>query len=307
MSDPWAAPDWHPEPELAPGAARAAPARIARPVDHQPEVPVPLRRLTLADRIDGALRILKLAPTPVLALTAVAVAPFELLAAATLHGEDDPVVRTFLGAPVTALVTDDTGANALVPIAFLFLDTVVVGFVCAGLASLVGGWHLGRRPGTPALLRTAAARLPSLAVALFLSHLVQVAFGVLGVIGAYIPLAWWAVLSPVIGTEGLGPIAALRRSYRLSRRSWGLVLGTCLVVGFTCQVLRLSLGAAAGLYAGLGWPGDAAVATAVSVAARLVTVPLVAGSAVLTYLDLRVRNEGLDIELAVADRLAGAG
>jgi hypothetical protein len=309
MSDPWAAPDWQPEPGLAPAAPRpdVLALRGRRAGDARPELPVPLRRLTMADRLDGALRILKLAPGTVLALTAAAVAPFEVLAAGALHGEDDPFVRTFLGAALTALVTDDTGAGAAVPLLFLFLDTVVVAFVAAGMAMLVGAWHRGERPGTAVVLRTTAARLPALVIAMAITHAAQVVGGLVLAVGALVPLALWAVVAPVIGAESTGPLVALRRSYRLTKGSWGLVLSTCFLVAFACVILRLSLGAAAALYASTGWPGDWAVATAVSVAARLVTVPLVAGSAVLVYLDLRVRHEGLDIDLAVTERLPGAG
>jgi hypothetical protein len=48
---------------------------------------------------------------------------------------------------------------------------------------------------------------------------------------------------------------------------------------------------------GIGWILPAAV----GVVSSLVTMPLVAGITVLIYLDLRVRTEGLDLELRAAD------
>jgi hypothetical protein len=58
------------------------------------------------------------------------------------------------------------------------------------------------------------------------------------------------------------------------------------------------------VYLELDLPAAWAVNTAVAAAALLVTVPFVAGVATLLYLDLRVRTEGLDIELAAARRFA---
>ena len=307
MTDPWAAPDSPPEPAGRPtGPWPPDPAGGRRPSHDRPEPPVPLRRMTMADRIDGALRILKLAPGTVLALTAVAVAPFEVLAAMALHGDDAPLVRTFLGSPLTALITDDTGAGLAGPLLFLFLDALVVAFVAAGMASLVGSWYVGRRPGSAEVLRAAAGRLPALVAAMAIVHGAEAVGSVVLLVPALIPMVLGAVVAPVIGAEWAGPVAALRRSFQLTRRAWGLVLSTCLLVALACLILRLALGAAAGLYAALEWPAAATVATVAAVAARLVTVPLVAGTAVLLYFDLRVRHEGLDIDLAIAERLPGA-
>ena len=81
---------------------------------------------------------------------------------------------------------------------------------------------------------------------------------------------------------------------------------TCVLAGGVAFVLRVSLSVLAGFYVDGGLPGAWLVVTLLGIGVRLVIDPLVAGAAVLTYLDLRVRLEGLDIELASIDRLGRA-
>jgi hypothetical protein len=53
---------------------------------------------------------------------------------------------------------------------------------------------------------------------------------------------------------------------------------------------------------GLGW----LLAAAVGVLTQLITIPVVAGITVLIYLDLRVRTEGLDLELEAIEAFPAA-
>jgi hypothetical protein len=106
----------------------------------------------------------------------------------------------------------------------------------------------------------------------------------------------------------VGPIDAMRRSARLvSRRFWN-VLGLALL----CWLVEQLFGSAIGLIPtffslfmgteGVGWvlPG------VVGILAELVTLPVVAATTVLIYLDLRVRTEGLDLELRAGEALPAA-
>ena len=55
----------------------------------------------------------------------------------------------------------------------------------------------------------------------------------------------------------------------------------------------------------VGFGGDQYVVAVGTVATSLLTLPFVAAAAVLTYFDLRVRTEGLDLTLAVSDHFPG--
>jgi hypothetical protein len=307
VTQPWAVPDSPAEQPAAPAVVVAPPpGRRRRAGPDRPEVPVPLRPLTVAERLDGALRILKLAPPTVVALTLAAVVPVELLAAAVLRDGDVPYVRAAFGATIATLVNEGGGAGIAATLLFVVLDAIALAFVAAGLGQLVSGWHVGRRDSTAQVLRGAAANLPSLATAVVLVKLAEGVGAVVLGVGVLLPMTWFALAAPVIGMERAGPLRALRRSGALARRNPGAVFVTCVLAGGVALVLRLSLSSLGTFYADLGLPGEWLAATAFGVAVRLVVDPLVAGSGVLLLLDLRVRHEGLDIELAAIDRFPRA-
>jgi hypothetical protein len=306
MVGPWVAPDTPAAPPPPPIAApaerpgRPAPAAGATEVP----VPVPLRPFTVPDVLDGALRAWKLAPGTMAALAATFVVPTQALLGVLSRDrvEDLRIGQTFTDA-LTATGPDDveTGFSGGGFLLGVTLQGLALALVTAGVAHLLTGWYVGRRSSYGDVVGVAIRRAVPLAVAWVLVHLAEATAGLLLVVPLVFPLAWFAVVSPVIACERAGPLRAMRRSYRLSRRRFGNVLGICLLVATTDAVLAAALTALGALYLETGLPAGWVVNTAVTAGAMLVTVPFVAAAATLVYLDLRVRVEGLDIELA-ADR-----
>jgi hypothetical protein len=129
----------------------------------------------------------------------------------------------------------------------------------------------------------------------------------------------FALATPAVVLEGQGPRTSLVRSWRLIRGSWwrvfGIVLLTSLVVGIAGLVLEIPFdviselvghGSGAAGTSGTGAPmftiGGSTVAGILinavgAILAGAVTRPVLAGSRVLLYTDLRMRREGLDIAL----------
>ena len=94
----------------------------------------------------------------------------------------------------------------------------------------------------------------------------------------------------------------IKRSWALTSRRLLPVMGVGVASGIVAYVLGQALSALpdfAGLLVGLdvGW----IILAAGRAATGLVIGPIIALTAVLCYLDLRVRLEGLDLELAIAD------
>ena len=95
----------------------------------------------------------------------------------------------------------------------------------------------------------------------------------------------------------------MRRSARLvHRRFWpvlgAVILGVLVETLFTYAISGLP--AVVSIF--IGTEGIAWVLPAIAgVLGQLITMPLVAGITVLIYLDLRVRTEGLDLELRAMD------
>ena len=115
--------------------------------------------------------------------------------------------------------------------------------------------------------------------------------------------------SVVAGAEALGPWRALRRAMALSKQAFGPALGIVLGGLLISQLLRVSFYVGPVLLAGTLSTSDA-VLTAVSQAGALVVLvaePLTACIAARAYLDMRCRNEGLDLHRRLQKRFVEPG
>ena len=141
----------------------------------------------------------------------------------------------------------------------------------------------------------------------------------LGSLGAMILVLWllirFALASPALMLEKQGVRKALGRSAKLVRTSWWRIFGIQLltlvisnivamivVVPFALVGAALSDGGVRGLLDGSGHYGWTylIVSGIGSVIGSMITFPIVAGVAVLLYIDQRIRREALDLDLARA-------
>jgi hypothetical protein len=143
---------------------------------------------------------------------------------------------------------------------------------------------------------------------------------VLGAIAVIVLTIWFTVMfrmaAQVVVLEREGPVRALGRSWRLVRGSFWRVLGITLLAGLivvvTAGVLQIPFGLLAALAGGgssllpttSGNVAGILISAVGGVVAGAVARPISAGVAVLLYVDLRMRREGLDLVLQTA---AGAG
>ena len=188
------------------------------------------------------------------------------------------------------------------------LLTLAPFFLGGALARLVSAWYAGSDLTAGDALRAAWHRAPALAAA----YLVLLPLKLLGLmvctVGIIPVMTLFALTAPAITIEGLGPIAGARRSWRLvSRRFWPCV-GVIVVATIGAYVLNSIFSSVPQLLTSLlpapfDWLGRGLVEAAVSL---VVTTALVSVS-VLLYLDLRIRTEGLDLELEAADVFAHHG
>jgi hypothetical protein len=139
--------------------------------------------------------------------------------------------------------------------------------------------------------------------------------GVLAAIGvsAALILSRWAVAAPVLLLEGTRIWPALRRSSRLVKgsawRVFGISLLTAIIVAILRQVFLVpfNIGAdLAGPPVGTGSFGQTVVQLLIlnagSIVAGAIFLPFSAGVMALLYLDLRIRREGLDVDLLRPDQ-----
>ena len=258
--------------------------------------------MTASDILDGSFAILRRAPGTILGLTAVFVVPVQALGAWLGRGAEGLDLDALLDQTDTSFQLGPTGVSDAATAVLLVGPMVALVFVAAAIARLVSAWQVGHdlRPGE--LVRATLGRSGALLVSFVLVHLLEL----VSIFGVLLPLAvmtWFLVTAPVIGAEGLGPIAAMRRSARLVSRRFWMVLGLALLGFLVEQLFESAIGLLPIVLSGIvGTEGALWVLPAVAgIFTSLVTVPVVAGVTVLIYLDLRVRTEGLDLELDLVD------
>jgi hypothetical protein len=263
--------------------------------------------MTATDVLDGALRAWKAAPATMAGLAAVFVVPAQVLLGVLPRDsvEDVGIGQVWSDAFSATGPSDvETGFGGDLFFLALVVQGIALALVAAGVSRLVTGWYTGRHLGFGDLAGVAVRRSWALVAAWVLVHLVEAAFAVLLLVPALVPMTWYAVVSVVVACEGVGPLRAMRRSYALCSRRFGSVLLVCLLVALVDAMLASALTALGAIYLELDLPAGWVANTVVSSAALLVTTPFVAGAATLLYLDLRVRAEGLDIELAAGRQFA---
>ena len=110
---------------------------------------------------------------------------------------------------------------------------------------------------------------------------------VVGSVAAIYLMVGWIFLCQAALLEGLGPIAALSRSWALVKGNWWRVFGIMLVVG----IIAVAIGAILGIIPVVG-----------GIIGSILVAPITITSATLLYYDLRVRKEGYSLE-ALAEEL----
>jgi hypothetical protein len=128
----------------------------------------------------------------------------------------------------------------------------------------------------------------------------------------------WALTTPALVLEGLGPFQALRRSWQLAwpsfPRVWSIrTLSELLamlmqyLVAVPFAVAGTLVALALGADEGSQLPVIALVLVVLGgIAAGTLTAPFLAGVLALLYVDRRMRAEGLDLVLQRQARLGGA-
>ena len=272
---------------------------------------VALRPMTLADILDGGFSIIKARPRRILTLTAALVVPVQIIAALSSRDLGGGLFSSDVWLTDNSSTTGDTttsSLNTLGLIAALILPSIALVCIAAAIAHLVMGWSVGHDASGREMIGAVGHSWWPLLATFVVVHLAEVVGGFLCYLGAFVAMAFFVVVAPVIGAEKASTGVALRRSITLVRPRFWPVLGTAVLMGIVAGVLGnvlsfLPQGIVLAIGMESGWP----VAAFGSIIAQVVTTPFVAASTTLLYLDLRVRTEGIDIELAARraiDRVA---
>jgi hypothetical protein len=284
----------------------------AGPLAESPASEVPhldLRPMTVADILDGAFTIIKARPVRIFGITALFVVPVYLFMAYLQRDLlDTGLLDIYSSDPaVVTESSEDTSDANTVSFLMLVLPSLALVGVATAIGRMVRSWSDGQDPPAGTLLAAVGRASGALLVSWVIVHLAEAA----SFLACFIPIIFvmplFAVTAPVIGVEGAGPFTAIKRSCTLAGRRYWPVVGESWLIGVVAWLLSNALGGlpqalVAWFGVGVAWP----LLAVGNVLGAMITTPFVAAATVLLYLDLRVRTEGLDLELAARDLAADA-
>lgn len=275
------------------GAARR-PARIP----NEQELPPLLERTPLA-LIDESITFLRTQPATLLGVAFAILLPLRLivilLPGSGLRDARPDQLLDILASSVTS------GGGFAAAVGTQIADSLAVFVVGAIYGKLLASWYDDEAPLASDLLVWSIRRSPVLAVLWIVAHVVQVALGVFSVgIGALIFGVLFMVSAPVLGAERTGIRGSLSRSLSLTSHRFFPCLIVFLLVAGIGQTIRFVLRTLPTLLGVTVIPIPAWIISGVfDLLATTVTVAFTAASALVLYLDLRVRREGIDLEVAM--------
>ncbi len=304
----WASPSW---------AAPSVPAYGASPPGSQPPPPPPassggwstdpppaapprMRPLGVGEILDGAIKVWRTDFRRLFPWVALFSVPAQLSVAA-LRLSIPKISASESGGVSGTVSTNDL--RAFLGGTFLIVTISVISslLITAGLTAYLTDRVLDRPTNLNACLRVGLSRLLPLLGAGFL---VGLGAGI-GIIACIVPgiilFVRWNYASQAVVVERAGPIAAIKRSYWLTAgRFWPLlaiIMLSFILAGIVSSVITGILGAIVAAITHSNRLATSATGFVTGVVASGLTLPFSAAVSVITYLDLRVRREGLDVQL----------
>ncbi len=294
---------------------------------------IPLRPLTMGEIYDGAFKAIRANPAVMFGLAAAVVALVTIVQGALTWGLTEDLNRFASQVDPTTQDLDElygTLTASLLPslaaaVVSFIVTTALNGVLIHSISQSVLGrtlplgelWTLVR----PQLLKLIALTLlisVLAAVAMIVAFVPAIAVGlgtgdigatlgltVLGIVLMILALLFVIVATvlatPVLVLERSGVLTALKRSWQLTRHSFWRIAGIYLLTSILVAIVAGIVSAPVGFLGGIVGPTGLTIAQLVgAIIASSLTTPFFAGVIALLYIDIRIRREGLDAELAAA-------
>jgi hypothetical protein len=265
-----------------------------------------LRPLGVGETLDAGFRLLRHRFGALVACSLPWLIPFTIIGAIVQGSIDENAFDL----NTTTTTSDDAGTAAAGQLVGGIIQGIATVFVIGACLRIVSSAYLGEHVTAGEAIRDALRRAVALFTTYILVGLILLPAFLIVIIAPITFLLlfldlWIAiklcVVFPALVFERIGPPTAVARSWRLTGGHWWRLFGTLIVAGLITVVLQLVLGGVAG---GVLATSDtvselttAIVITAVNLIVLALTYPLIAAIVCVMYFDLRVRNEGFDLQL----------
>jgi hypothetical protein len=259
--------------------------------------------MSVGDVLDGAFKLLKANARTILLIVAAIVVPVQVISAFAVREQVSVGLLNLIQDPT--LVDSDSsfgfGNAAVTGIAGL-ISLATAPFIAGAVSRVVAASYVGEQVGPAEALRFTLRRFGALLAASILVFLVEAVGVLLCIVPGLLAFALYTAVTPAVMIEELGPIEAMRRSWRLMRPRMWPVLGIALLARLIAAVLGNMLGGIPSVAATVIGGSFAWLFVAIgSILSALVSGPIVAIVATLLYFDGRIRSEGFDLQMMAGD------
>lgn len=262
--------------------------------------------MTVTEILDGSFTVVRTKPRTVLIIAATILVPVQMFSAYASRSGLADIGAAFTRPGMNALAESSgstmTNVDFLMSILAMLLASLAVFFLGGALTHLVTQWYLGADPSAGEALSATFKRTWAILAAWSLLLIAKVGAAIPCYLGLVFVVPLFSLTAPVMIAEGAGPIAAAKRSWQLiSRRLWrniGVVALVTLVEYVLQQILiLLPTAIAVALPSPFNWISLGVANSFVS----FVTTSALVSASVLLYMDMRIRTEGLDLEIEAVD------
>ncbi len=255
-----------------------------------------LRPLSIGEVLDAGFRLLRARFGTLVTCVLVPVVPLTIIATILQASTNEDAFDV----NATGTTSSDGSVIAGSIIAGL-LQGVAIALAVAACFRVISSAYLGEEAAAGPSLRYGLSRVLALIVAyIVLSICLGISFIVLVIPFIFLSVKWSVTFAAIV-SERAGPFQAMGRSWELTRGHWWRTFGTLLVLALISFVLYLlviaGLGGLIATNEDMSQLTYAVLSTALTVILLAILYPLVASIITVIYYDLRVRNEGFDLQL----------
>ena len=197
---------------------------------------------------------------------------------------------------------DTASAQLAATVVVLVVGLITHAFIVAVTTRIVANQYVDQAEGGARLLSTTGRRFFAVIGVSLLVAICQLVGLVACIVGAVVPIAFFAVAIPALLLERKGVGGALSRSIELTKGHFWHVAGVVLTATLIGSLLNAALASGLNIFARSASPTTLVLAQGVvNALASILTTPFVAAATVALYFDLRIRDEAFDVQMAMAN------